>query len=444
MVELEKVTKIVTMKPFTTPPVEIIRLKRDGHTLSEAQISQIIVQFQNATLLDSQMAAFAMATCIQGMNADETYYLTKAMLDSGSRLTWPTGSAIVDKHSTGGVGDKASLLIAPLVASFGVRVPMISGRGLGITGGTLDKLESIPGFNTALSLTDLQNTVKATGCVITGATAEIAPADRMLYGLRDVTGTVASIPLITSSILSKKLAESPDALIFDVKCGTGTSMRSLEQARALATMLVQTCRRFDVNAKAVITDMDQPLGTAIGNAAEVREALLSFSGSGPPDLVHLATTFAYELLNLAGKTVTYNDVAENLTNGYAQNHFEDMVEKQHGKLSQLVSPNWTPLVATQGGYLERVDTGRLGALLVRMGGGRQLPHDTLDPRVSIAVPKKVGDLIEKGDVIGAVSHTTPQPYLDELRTMLHLSNTPVDPRPLIMGTVTQDDDKELR
>ena len=442
MAELEKVTRLVTIEHFSTPPVEIIRLKRDGHALSETQISQLIKQYQNATLLDSQMAAFAMATCIQGMNADETYYLTKAMLNSGSRLTWPTDSVVVDKHSTGGVGDKASLLIAPLLASFGVCVPMISGRGLGITGGTLDKLESIPGFKTSLSLAELQDTVNATGCVITGATEEIAPADRMLYGLRDITGTVASIPLITSSILSKKLAESPDALIFDVKCGTGTSMRSLEKARELAAMLVQTCRRFSVKAKAIITDMDQPLGTAIGNAAEVREALLSFAGSGPPDLVHLATTFAYELLVLSGKMVTYNDVAENLTNGYAQNHFEDMVEKQHGKLCQLVSPTWTPLLATETGYLERVDTGALGALLVRMGGGRQLPDDTLDTIVSLAVPKKVGELIEKGDVIGAVSHTTPEPYLDELRATLHISNTPVEPRPLIMGTVTQDADKE--
>ena len=219
-------------------------------------------------------------------------------------------------------------------------------------------------------------------------------------------------------------------------------MRSLEKARELAAMLVQTCRRFSVKAKAIITDMDQPLGTAIGNAAEVREALLSFAGSGPPDLVHLATTFAYELLVLSGKMVTYNDVAENLTNGYAQNHFEDMVEKQHGKLCQLVSPTWTPLLATETGYLERVDTGALGALLVRMGGGRQLPDDTLDTIASLAVPKKVGELIEKGDVIGAVSHTTPEPYLDELRATLHISNTPVEPRPLIMGTVTQDADKE--
>jgi len=437
--ERGKVTRLVTNASYTTPPVELIRLKRDGHALTESQISQLITQYQEHRLLDSQMAAFAMATCVQGMTSDETYYLTKAMLNSGTRLAWPPGPAVVDKHSTGGVGDKASLLIAPLLASFGVRVPMISGRGLGITGGTLDKLESIPQFNTSLSLNELQEIVNSTGCVIAGATEQIAPADRKLYGLRDVTGTVASIPLITSSILSKKLAESPDALIFDVKCGTGTSMQTFEEAQELAEMLVQTCVRFNVKAKAIITDMNQPLGTAIGNAAEVREALLSFAGSGPADLVHLATTFVFELLTLAGKTLTYQDVADNLTNGHAQNHFEDMVAKQGGNLCQLTSPNWTPLIAAEDGYLARVNTGALGALLVRMGGGRQLPEDTLNTQVSLAVPKKVGDSITRGEVIGAVSHPAPEAYLEQLREALQISAAPVDPRPLIIGTVIQND-----
>ena len=432
-----KVTNTVTKQSPKTPAVELIRLKRDGAALGEGQIRQLVTSFQTGKLLDSQMSAFAMATCIQGMSLDETYYLTKAMLESGSQITWSSGAPVVDKHSTGGVGDKASLLIAPLLASFGVRVPMISGRGLGITGGTLDKLESIPDFSTSLSLDNLQNIVNATGCVITGATDDIAPADKKLYGLRDVTGTVASIPLITSSILSKKLAESPDALIFDVKCGSGTSMRTLADAQELASMLVQICTRFHVKAKAIITDMEQPLGTAIGNAAEVREALLSFAGSGPSDLAHLATTFAYELLTLAGKQVTYEEVTDNLTNGHAQNHFEDMVEKQGGKLCQLISPNWTPLIADSPGFLAKVNTGALGALLVRMGGGRQLPNDTINPLVSIAVPKKIGDVIEKGDVIGAISHTSPKPFLSELRNALEISEFPVDPRPLIMATVEQ-------
>ncbi len=437
MAAQEKATNTVTTQAPNTPPVELIRLKRDGAALSEDQIRQLISSFQSGELLDSQMAAFAMATCIRGMTLDETYFLTKAMLQSGSQITWASEVPVVDKHSTGGVGDKASLLIAPLLASFGVRVPMISGRGLGITGGTLDKLESIPDFNTNLSLDNLQAIVNATGCVITGATDEIAPADKKLYGLRDVTGTVASIPLITSSILSKKLAESPDALIFDVKCGSGTSMRTLADARELASMLVQICSRFQVRAKAIITDMEQPLGTAIGNAAEVREALLSFAGSGPSDLVHLATTFAFELLTLAGKQVSYAEVADNLTNGYAQNHFEEMVEKQGGKLCHLISPNWTPLIAHSTGFLASVNTGALGALLVRMGGGRQLPNDLINPQVSIAVPKKIGDAIEKGDVIGAISHPSPKPFLTELRGALQLSEAPVAPRPLIMGTVDQ-------
>ena len=214
-------------------------------------------------------------------------------------------------------------------------------------------------------------------------------------------------------------------------------MRTLADAQELASMLVQICTRFQVKAKAIITDMEQPLGTAIGNAAEVREALLSFAGSGPADLVHLATTFAHELLTLAGKQVTYAEVGDNLTNGRAQNHFEDMVEKQGGKLCQLISPNWTPLIADSPGFLATVNTGALGALLVRMGGGRQLPNDTINPLVSIAVPKKIGDVIEKGDVIGAVSHPSPKPFLSELRNALEISEAPVESRPLIMATVEQ-------
>ncbi len=419
------------------PTVELIRRKRDGQALSQAELQHLLREFELGHVLDSQMSAFAMATCIRGMTADETYYLTKAMLESGKTIEWDSSTSVVDKHSTGGVGDKASLLIAPLLASFGVRVPMISGRGLGITGGTLDKLESIPGFNCSLSLEAIQSGVQANGCIIAGATDEIAPADRKLYSLRDVTGTVASIPLITSSILSKKLAENPKALIFDVKCGTGTSMPTLEAARDLATTLVTTCKRFNVKAKAIITDMEQPLGTAIGNAAEVREALLTFHGSGPADLVHLTTTFAFELLKLAGKEIPFNDVTANLTNGHAQNHFEAMIEKQGGRLCQLPAIHWTPLIATQEGYLESVATGDLGSLLVRMGGGRQHPGETIDPTVAIAVAKKIGDKINNGDVLGAIAHPSAEPYLNELNEMLTISSTPADPRPLIMGTVDQ-------
>tara|TARA_Y100001934_G_scaffold35364_1_gene40275 strand:+ start:359 stop:1681 length:1323 start_codon:yes stop_codon:yes gene_type:complete len=434
--------QVKAIKPMTegsqqTPPVELIRRKRDGLPLTEVEIKQLIEMYQAGRLLDTQMTAFAMATAIRGMNDDETYFLTKAMLQSGTTLNWDANTIVADKHSTGGVGDKSSLLIAPLLASFGVQVPMISGRGLGITGGTLDKLESIPGFQTSLTLDTIQDIVKGNGCVIAGATDQIAPADKKLYSLRDVTGTVASVPLITSSILAKKLAEKPNALIFDVKCGSGTSMQSLEQARELATSLVNTCERFHVKAKAIITDMDQPLGTAIGNTAEVREALLTFHGSGPPDLIHLVTTFTYELLQLAGRSVSFNDVTDNLTNGHAQNHFEAMVEKQGGQLCQLPGLHWTPLIATEEGFIKSINTGALGALLVRMGGGRQLPDDTIDSNVAIAVAKKVGDQIAKGDVLGAISHPSPKSYLTQLQNAIHLSNHPVEPRPLIMGTISQ-------
>ncbi len=284
--------------PFN--PANVIAKKRDGVALTRDEIAEFVSGFTNGSIPDYQMSALAMAIYLRGMSEEETAALTEQMLASGVQLKWLAGSSVVDKHSTGGVGDKVSLLLAPLLACCGLRVPMISGRGLGPTGGTLDKLESIPGFRTDLNLDEIREITNRVGCVIAGASAEIAPADRKLYALRDVTATVASIPLITASIMSKKLAEGLDALVLDVKVGSGAFMKTFRQARELARSLVETGRRMGVSTTALITDMSQPLGRMAGNAVEVDETVTALLGQGPADLIALTNSLGAELLVAAG------------------------------------------------------------------------------------------------------------------------------------------------
>src|SRR3954463_15089278 len=282
-------------------PVNIISKKRDGSELSADEIGSLISGYVRGDVPDYQMSAWAMAVYLRGMTVAETAALTEHMLYSGVTFKWPAEEAPkVDKHSTGGIGDKVSLPLAPLLACCGLAVPMISGRGLGATGGTLDKLESIPGFRTDLSLAEIAVITERVGCVITGASAEIAPADKKLYALRDVTATVPSIPLITASIMSKKLAESLDALVLDVKFGSGAFMKSLDDARALARSLVDTGKRMGVKTTALLTDMNQPLGRMAGNANEVNEAVATLQGRGPDDLWQCTRELGAELLVLSG------------------------------------------------------------------------------------------------------------------------------------------------
>ncbi len=282
-------------------PVEIIARKRDGHALSVGEIHHMIRGFAVGDVADAQMSALAMAILLNGMSTEETLDLTQAMLLSGQTLEWPNdGIPRVDKHSTGGIGDKISLILAPLLACCDLQVPMISGRGLGPTGGTLDKLESIPGFRTDLSLHETHVVVRDVGCVITGASPEIAPADRKLYALRDVTGTVPSIPLITASIMSKKLAEGLDALVLDVKVGSGAFMKTLGDARTLARLMVAVGHGMGTSTTAIITDMQQPLGRMVGNTLEVAETIDVLQGGGPRDVVELTLALGSELLMTSG------------------------------------------------------------------------------------------------------------------------------------------------
>jgi pyrimidine-nucleoside phosphorylase len=406
--------------------VTLISKKRDGGELSAEEIGALIHGYVHGDVHDYQMSAWAMAVYLRGMTAAETAALTEHMLTSGVTFQWPDGeSPKVDKHSTGGIGDKVSLLLAPLLACCDVQVPMISGRGLGATGGTLDKLESISGFRTNLSSDEMQAVCRRVGCVISGATDDLVPADRKLYALRDVTGTVASIPLITASIMSKKLAAGLDALVLDVKCGSGAFMKTLFAARELARSLVDTGRRMGVPTSALVTDMNQPLGRMAGNAVEVNEAISALQGCGPADLIEITLELAAELLVLAKREATLAAgrarLERAIDSGAGYERFREMVAAQGGDLDapRPVAPA-QDLISTGAGFVETIDTQRLGRVIIELGGGRQRLGDTLDLSVGLEMLVRLGDEVEcgqplvrvfakpqaadgvRGDVLGAI------------------------------------------
>ena len=383
-------------------PTLTIARKRDGHQLAADEIAAFVAGFARGEIPDYQMAALAMAICIRGMNEDETAALTDAMLASGTTLAWRRGiSVTVDKHSTGGIGDKTSLILAPLLACCGLAVPMISGRGLGATGGTLDKLESIRGFRTDLSAEEIRRQVERIGCAITGATADLAPADKKLYALRDVTATVESIPLITASIMSKKLAESLDALVLDVKVGSGALMKSLADARRLAQSLVSTGKRMGVKTTALLTDMNQPLGRTAGNAVEVNESIEALAGCGPPDLMKLTCSLGAELLVAAGKASTteaaHTLLESEITSGRALAKFRDMIAAQGGDLdAPRPIASTSEIRAVRDGVLSAIDTEQLGIAIIELGGGRRVMTDSLDHSVGLEMLARLGDRVAAG------------------------------------------------
>ena len=387
-------------------PAQLIQKKRDGHALTEEEIRFFIHSFTRGELPDYQMAALAMAICFQSMNFDETLWLTRAMVESGQTVQWPSGAFLVDKHSTGGIGDKTSLLLAPLVACCGVRVPMLSGCGLGPTGGTLDKLESLPGFRTSLTLAELRHITNTIGCAIAGQTAEIAPADKKLYALRDVTATVACLPLIVASIMSKKLAENVAGLVLDVKWGTGAFMRTRQDSRQLAQTLVAVGKSYGKKVVALQTDMNQPLGDCIGNALEVRECLDILAGkTHPPDL--LAVTFALgaEMLDLAGVP---NRLEQHLASGPGLAKFKEMVAAQGGTLGPLPVAQFTqPIPAQRAGYVHAIACDQFGYAVVALGGGRKIATDKIDFAVGFEHPKKIGDWVEAGAPLARMHYNAP-------------------------------------
>ncbi len=382
-------------------PSQTIARKRDGGPLSSTEIAQFIQGYASGSIPDYQMSALAMAVYCCGMDDAETAALTQAMLKSGEVLAANDLPRRVDKHSTGGIGDKCSLLLAPLLACCGLKVPMISGRGLGPTGGTLDKLESIPGFRTDLSVAEIDKIVDCVGCVITGATPNLVPADRKLYALRDVTATVGSIPLITASILSKKLAESLSALVLDVKFGSGAFMKTRDSARMLAQSMVATGARMGLRTTALLTDMNQPSGRLAGNAVEVDEAIACLSGRGPEDLQRLTLALAAEILLLKDPTSSPQQAEailhDHLCSGRAREKFEEMVAAQGGDLKapRRRGPE-SVLFAQRSGFVRDIDTEALGMLIVDLGGGRKAMGQQIDHCVGLEMLVRLGDRLEAG------------------------------------------------
>ncbi|UCE65361.1 MAG: thymidine phosphorylase [Candidatus Zixiibacteriota bacterium] len=394
--------------------VEIIARKRDGISLSKSEIDFFLNSYIKGSIKDYQMSSLLMAVYLNGMSDDETVWLTEAMVDSGDKIVFPIPDDIyVDKHSTGGVGDKVSLILAPLVASCGARVPMLSGRGLGHTGGTLDKLESIPGFRTDLTLDEFRIGVEKIGCVITGQTENIAPADRLMYALRDVTATVESIPLICGSILSKKFAAGPRGLVFDVKCGNGAFMKDIESAGNLSRNLIRISKLMGRNVRALITDMNQPLGSAAGNLLEVLECIEFLRGFWQDDLYNVTMELGAEMLTLAGiesgRQQAIRLLKSKLEDGSALRKFQEMVEYQNGDFSGLFDRGKTPRAryivdhkANQDGYLQRYSTYEVGRLVIELGGGRMTKEDLIDPAVGFKFYKKIGDEVSVGEIIAEI------------------------------------------
>ena len=389
--------------------VDLIRKKRDGGELTREEIKFLVDGCTSGAVPDYQISAWLMATLLRGMSRAEIASLTEAMLHSGEVLDL---SALpgkkVDKHSTGGVGDKTSLVIAPAVAAAGVVVPMISGRGLGHTGGTLDKLEAIPGFNVRVSLTEFRRLLREVGCGLIGQTEEIAPADREFYALRDVTGTIPSIPLITSSILSKKLAEGIDGLVLDVKTGSGAFMKRLEDSRELAGLMVEIGKRVQKKVVALITDMDQPLGNAAGNSLEVIESVETLKGGGPRDLRELCLELAGWMLVLGGKSSNLAEgrkkAAQEIASGRALETFRKIVELQGGDPQVLDDYRRLPtgkkqcvIAAEADGIVESIECELLGIACCRLGAGRERVEDRIDPAVGLIVHRKVGDRVSRGE-----------------------------------------------
>lgn len=411
----------------------IIARKRDGHELTDGQIHDFIRGFSAGEIADYQMSALAMAIYLNGMTDAETATLTEAMLQSGVQMEHPASAPpIVDKHSTGGVGDKTSLILAPLLACCDLWVPMISGRGLGPTGGTLDKLESIPGFRTDLSLDEIGANLQSVGCVITGATSELASADKRLYSLRDVTATVASIPLITASIMSKKLAEGLDALVLDVKCGNGAFMKTPERAEQLAKSLVSVGRSMGVTTSALITDMNQPLGRMVGNSVEVDEAIDVLAGkpNAPEDLTDVTLKLGAQLLLNTDRCKTAAEAEQilrsHIESGAGLEKLEQMIAAQSGDChAQRRRAIESQLLSDSEGYVASIHTEQIGQTIIALGGGRRVATDKIDPSVGLKMLVRLGDHVAKDQpLVSLFTNGNNAETTNSLRAAIDLTSEP--------------------
>ncbi|MGD0129073.1 MAG: thymidine phosphorylase [Terriglobia bacterium] len=430
--------------------LDVIRKKRDGNELSPAEIDFFIRGYTRGEISDAQAAAWLMAVVLRGLTRRETADLTDAMLHSGEVLDLSALSAPkVDKHSTGGVGDKTSFVLAPLAAAGGLIVPMISGRGLGHTGGTLDKYEAIPGVSVNLTLPRFREVLETCGCAIVGATAEIAPADRKLYALRNLTGTVESPFLICASIMSKKLAEGIDALVLDVKSGSGSFMKNDEDATHVANLMVETGRRMGKRIVALITDMDQPLGCNVGNALEIDEVISVLRGRGPEDLRQLCLELAGWMLYLGGRVDSVEEGkrlgAELIGSGKAFDRFRQMVALQGGDVNVVDDLSLLPkghykldISSPQTGYITSIQCEEIGKASVILGAGRESEGDAVDPAVGLVLHKKVAQPVKAGEPLCTI-HYNSQTRLDRARPLIEQSfqigDAPPEPRPIVRRVI---------
>ena len=428
---------------------DIIHKKRDGLELSEAEIKWFIDGYVKGEIPDYQVSALCMAIYFKGMTIEETTALTFAIRDSGDKLKFNNINGLrVDKHSTGGVGDKTSLVVTPIVATLGVKVAKMSGRGLGHTGGTVDKLEAIPGFRTDLPTEEFEDIVNRVGIAIVGQNATLAPADKLLYALRDVTATVDSLPLIVSSIMSKKLAADDDCVVLDVKTGSGSFMKTKEASRELAEWMVAIGKAAGKRMRALITDMDRPLGYAIGNSLEVIEAINTLKGNGPDDLTELSVALASHMLVISDRG-SYEECERNvrrvIENGEALNTFANMVEAQGGNKEWILNPELFPAApysmnvqAESDGYIVGVNTEGYGVASLLLGAGRNTMADKIDFSAGIKLVKKTGDKVQRGDTI-AVLYTSDESKFEAAKKRLidstYIGDTEPNCEPLILDIV---------
>ena len=431
--------------------VDLIAGKRDGRALSRDEIDWLVSGYTRGDIPDYQMAAFMMAVYFRGMTLEENAALTRAMIASGETVSFPQITRFkVDKHSTGGVGDKTTIVLAPLLASLGLVVPKLSGRGLGHTGGTLDKLEAIPGFRTDISIEELQEIANDVGVAVAGATHNLVPADHKMYALRDVTATVESTPLIVASIMSKKLAMHNDALVIDVKVGDGAFFPDLDEAREFARRSLEVGREFNRPASFVLTGMEQPLGHAVGNALEVREAITTLQGEGPEDLVEVCSALAVELVRARDTDRSPEEiqaeVADKISSGEALSAFKRWVERQGGDASVVEEPDVMGVAERQievrsdrEGFVTGIRARAIGELAMRLGAGRARKEDRIDPAAGLELRVKSGARVQKGDVL-AVLHTNldgdQAGWEKELLGALAWSDQPHEPEPAILDVIS--------
>jgi pyrimidine-nucleoside phosphorylase len=430
--------------------IDIIRKKRDGGELSREELAAVVDGYTRGEVPDYQAAAFFMAVYFQSLSYAELADLTDLYVRSGALVDLSDiPGAKVDKHSTGGVGDKTSLIVAPVVAAAGYIVPMISGRGLAHTGGTLDKLESIPGFRTNLTMEEFKQALRTTGCGMIGQTDELVPADRKIYALRDTSGTVESIPLIAASIMSKKLVEGVDGLVLDVKLGSGAFMKKQTEARRLAQSMVAIGRRMGKRMIALLTDMDQPVGNAIGNALEVMECVETLKGKGPADLLELAVELSARMIVLADSSRTVESAREQATalinDGSALAKFRQIIENQGGNAAFIDAYDLLPTASAdfaiktpRNGFVARIDAEGMGRAAMLLGAGRERLDSPIDPAVGIVIEHKVGEEVAENDVLCTLYYNSPEHLEEAVETVedaFHISTTAPEPRPLIYESI---------